>query len=356
MTQTLQQKSLKLNHIYKTLGDFQLKDIHIEINPHEYFVILGPTGTGKTVLLETIAGMYAIDSGEIWLGDINMTKKPPEERRFGFVYQDYALFPHLNVKDNISFGLKAQRCSKNEIHSKIEEIVSLLHIEPLLDREPYTLSGGEQQRVSLARALVTKPEVLLLDEPLSALDPNTKENLQYELKQIQKVTKTVIIHVTHDFEEAMYLADRIAVMNQGEILQVDTPEEIFNHPNSMEAARFVTAENIFESEIMVRNGKKFVRLSDYFLEIQTPLNEYIGYSIRPEYLSVNTERLSAYSLRGKILSVQSKGLYLKIIIDVGEKLTTWIDKKTSLPLTIGSEVYCDVDPEHINTFPVKKIK
>ncbi len=346
------QGMLKLHHVSTNLNGFELKDIHLEIQQNEYFVILGPTGTGKTILLETIAGMHSVNQGEIWLGEANITKTPPEMRRFGFVYQDYALFPHLNVYDNIAFGLKAQGYSKKEIVHKIEEIVSWLHISPLLNRNTYTLSGGEQQRVSLARALITKPKVLLLDEPLSSLDPNTKEMLQYELKQLHKQTETLMIHVTHDFEEAMFLADRIAIMNQGKVLQIGTPEDIFYHPNTMEAANFVVTENIFESEIVIEHDKKFIRLHQHLLEIDTTLTEYIGYTIRPEHVLLSQRPLLKNAIKGKIIFIYPKGLFLKVVIDIGINLTAIIEKKNNLSLALGNEIFCNIEPANINSFPL----
>jgi len=345
--------SLKLEHLSIHLNGFELKDIHLKIKQDEYFVILGPTGTGKTILLETIAGMHPVSHGELWLGEKKITKTPPEARKFGFVYQDYALFPHLNVYDNIAFGLKALGYSKKEIAGKIEEIASLLHINSLLNRNIYTLSGGEQQRVSLARALITKPKVLLLDEPLSSLDPNTKELLQYELKQLHKKTGTLMIHVTHDFEEAMFLADRIAIMQEGKVLQVGSPEDVFYHPTSIEAARFVGTENIFEGEVISDQDKKYVRLEQHLLEIDTHLTDHIGFTIRPEHITLSHRPLLKNTVKGKIVSVYPKGLFLKLVIDIGEKLTAFIEKKNNLSLAVGKEIYCSMEPSKINSFPLE---
>ncbi|MBC7326225.1 MAG: ATP-binding cassette domain-containing protein, partial [Moorella sp. (in: Bacteria)] len=249
---------MRLFRITKKTGEFQLRDISLEVLPGEYFVILGPTGAGKTVLLEVIAGMHAPDAGEIWLGEENITAWPPEKRRFGFVYQDYALFPHINVRENIVFGLKNKKLPPGEINRELEAVISLLGIAHLLQRFPYTLSGGEQQRVALARALIMKPRVLLLDEPLSALDPCTKEMLQQELKGLHQLTGTLTIHVTHDFEEAFFLADRVGIIEQGCLLQVGPAEEVFTRPRTAAVARFVGAENIYKGEIILRGGRKYV--------------------------------------------------------------------------------------------------
>ena len=240
---------LKLENIKKEYDDFKVENINLEIDSGEYFVILGPTGTGKTIILEIIAGLIKEDKGNIFFKDKNITDYSPEERKVGMVYQDYMLFPHLNVKNNIIFGLKtSNKYSENEIENKLEEMLNLFGIENLLSRDVNTLSGGEKQRVALARALITSPDVLLLDEPLSAVDPATGENLINELKKIHKKLGTTTLHVTHDFVEALALADRIAVMNNGQIEQKGETDEIFQKPASNFVAEFVGVKNIYEAK------------------------------------------------------------------------------------------------------------
>ncbi|MEL7596680.1 MAG: ATP-binding cassette domain-containing protein [Clostridiaceae bacterium] len=240
---------LRIEHLYKRLGDFQLEDIYLEIEQGEYFVILGPTGTGKSVILEIIAGLYKPDKGQIYFNGEDLSDEYPENREIGFVYQDYLLFPHLPVKKNIVFGLKQKKFTKSEIEKKLNEIISKFKIEHLLERYPSTLSGGEQQRVAMARALITSPKILLMDEPLSALDPSTKNEFLITLKKIHENRKNTVIHVTHDFNVALYLADRIAVMNDGAIVQVGTPEQIFKKPNSIFVANFIGMKDTLKNRI-----------------------------------------------------------------------------------------------------------
>lgn len=204
-----------------------MQDICLEIGMGEYFVILGATGSGKTVLLETLAGMYVPDQGKIVHDGLEISFLAPEARRIGFVYQDYALFPHLTVKGNILFGLKQRKLAKRTLEEKLEKMLQLFDIAHLLKQYPATLSGGEKQRVALARALVTEPRILLLDEPLSALDPQTKENILPQLRDWHQRLGMLTLHVTHDYKEAALLADRIGIMERGKLEKVGRPAEIF---------------------------------------------------------------------------------------------------------------------------------
>lgn len=233
---------LKIQNLNKNLGEFTLKNINFQIEKGEYFVLLGPSGTGKSIILETIAGLYKPDYGRIYFNEIDLTNEYPENRGIGFVYQDYVLFPHISVKENIIFGLKQKKLSKSEINKKLDDILSMFNIRHLINRKPLTLSGGEKQRVAIARAIITSPKILLMDEPLSSLDPKTKEEFIYMLKDIHNKRKNTVIHVTHDFNEALFLADKIAVINNGTIVEVGTPKEIFKNPTSDFVANFTSAK------------------------------------------------------------------------------------------------------------------
>ncbi len=215
---------IEINGVFKTIENFSLEDISLTIREKEYLVILGPTGSGKTLLLETLAGIYRPDRGVIVIKGKDVTDTPPEKRHIGMVYQDYMLFPHLTLGENIAFGLKTAKKSPALIKEKVEEMSAMLGISHLLHRFPAGLSGGEQQRGAIARAMVMEPSALLLDEPFSAVDEFTALRLQKEVKKLHHLTGATTVHITHRFDEAYVLADRIAVMNSGKIIQVDTPE------------------------------------------------------------------------------------------------------------------------------------
>lgn len=221
---------LSLNHIALHLNDFTLQDISFTVGKGEYCMLLGESGAGKSLILEMIAGLVTPSSGEIFLQDEEITHKRIQERKIGLVFQDYALFPHLSVRDNIAYPLK-RRCGMKEKEEKVKRIAEKLGIGHLLHRRPGTLSGGELQRVALARTLVLEPSLLLLDEPLSSLDPRIRRNLRTLLKQLHGEGQT-ILHVTHDLQEALFLAEKVVVVEQGTISRKGTPEEIFQQPGS----------------------------------------------------------------------------------------------------------------------------
>jgi ABC-type Fe3+/spermidine/putrescine transport system ATPase subunit len=240
---------LRLENICVSLGEFQLRDISLHVKPGTYLALLGPTGTGKTVLLETIAGVHHPNSGRIHIRGQEATGQAPEKRHLGIVYQDYALFPHLTVFDNIAFGLRQQGWPRQKVKQAVEEMAAFLEIGPLLKRRPIRLSGGERQRTALARALVMEPYVLLLDEPLSALDRATSSRIQAELKRIHTELRVTIMHITHDVGEAFFLADRLAVMKDGRILQEGPPEEVCRRPQNQSVAELLGIENLIAATV-----------------------------------------------------------------------------------------------------------
>lgn len=228
------------------VGSFMLDQVSLWVRPGEYFVLLGPSGSGKTLLLESICGLHRIHGGQIKIGGVDVTRREPRRRRLGYVPQDYALFPHLSVRHNAGFGLAGlPRLLSGACREEIQKCLEMVGLEHLADRRPGHLSGGEKQRVALARALATRPQVLLLDEPVSALDEQTRDELCRQLRKVQRNTGTTTLHVCHSFAEMLAVADRVAVIHQGRIVQVGEPHEVLNKPINLAVARFAQVRNLF---------------------------------------------------------------------------------------------------------------
>jgi ABC-type Fe3+/spermidine/putrescine transport system ATPase subunit len=346
-------KDLSIN-----LGDFSLSDVNLTIGEGEYFVILGPTGAGKTVLLEGIAGLRPLKKGEIWVSGNNVTALPPEGRNMGYVPQDYVLFPYLNVAENLAFGLKQKRYSKDEMSERMKSLADLLDLSHLLNRDTLTLSGGEKQRVALARALSTEPRTLLLDEPLIALDPGLKHKLWWELKKLQISLKVTLIHVTHDFEEALVLADRIVVLNNGKIAQVDIPEKVFRKPRSRFVAEFLEVENIYKGRIVEREGR-FARIAlENEVDIWgiTEADNEVFASVRPEDITLTRDNNAPYqtknALVGEVSAILNRGILIQVVLDVGLPFVSLITRQAylDLGLNIGAKVGLLFNEEDVHIF------
>ena len=345
------EKMIEIKGLSKDLDEFSLRDINLDVNGGEYFVILGPTGAGKTILLETIAGIYHPERGRIFIQRRDITNILPQERNIGMVYQDYMLFPHLTVKENVCFGLR----KKEFFGEKIKKIISLFGISHLLSRYPDTLSGGEKQRVAIARALMAEPEVLLLDEPLSALDIQTGERFREELKKIHSTIRTTTIHVTHSFEEAFFLGDRIALMNKGRIVQVGEPEEVFQKPNSEFTAGFLGVENLFQGESTVNNGIAEVDINGIKIVSAAPKSGSRYLSIRPENILVSREKIESSarnSFRGRIENIREMGAIMKITVNIGIPFVVILTRRSfeDLGLAEGSSAYITFKASAVHIF------
>ena len=347
---------IKVSDLWVDLGEFVLQNANLEIEPGEYFVILGPTGAGKTVLLESIAGLYPLKQGRIWLNDEDVTSLEPEKRRISIVYQDQMLFPHLSVRDNIVFGLKIRKVDISDMGNTILWLSRLLGIEHLLERRPDTLSGGEKQKVALARALSVRPRLLLLDEPLSALDPNSRENLQKELRRIHKEYRVTTVHVTHDFEEAIALADRIAVIGDGFVQQIGTPEQVFRQPDSEFVARFAMVRNIFHGEVIDgREGEALFRVDGTCFSVVTDMRGEHHASIRPEDIILSHAPFPSSarnSFSGEIESVIDKGATLFLTVTLPPRMVCLVTRNSfdAMELSVGKKIYLTFKASAVNVF------
>lgn len=330
---------IKVEGLYTMLGNFLLDEINLRVHPGEFFILSGPTGSGKSIVLESIAGLVPIKRGAIYLNGKNIISQKPEKRNISICYQDYNLFPHMSVSKNIWYGVNFKK-DKGAIKYKknFDRLVDLLKISHLLNRCPENLSGGEKQRVSLARALIVEPEILLLDEPLSALDPNTKEKIQWEIKKIHNELKMTTIMVTHSFQEAYCLGDRMAVMNEGKILQSGTIDEIFQYPKSEFVADFVGMKTLIEL-----NKEEAILFG---------ANQPIRLGIRPENILLSKGSLDTdYEFRGEILEIIDFGMHKEIkILNRGKVYIAFltINRLLEMKINLGDTVTFGFNREHIN--------
>ena len=305
---------IELKNVTKSFGDnVILKNFDFKVKKDEFLTILGPSGCGKTTILRLIGGFEEVDEGKILFNGEDITNKEPYERKINTVFQKYALFPHMNVYDNIAFGLNIKKMDKNLIKEKVKEVLKLVNLSGFENREIESLSGGQQQRIAIARALVNEPEVLLLDEPLGALDLKLRQAMQIELKRIQKSVGITFIYVTHDQEEALSMSDTVVVLNDGEIQQMDSPLNIYNEPKNAFVADFIGESNIIEAK-MLEDYK--VRFLDYdFPCVDSGFNEMedVEVVVRPEDVLLVDEN---YQIEGIVTSLVFKGVHYEMTVDV----------------------------------------
>ncbi len=336
-----------LKKVKKSFGDFvALHELDLDIQEGEFLTLLGPSGCGKTTTLRLVAGFIEPTNGSILLGDQDVTQVAPQHREIGMVFQDYALFPHMTIADNIGFGLKERRYPKNDINERVKELLDLIRLPEVHDRYPAEVSGGQQQRIAVARAVAYPPKVLLMDEPLGALDLKLRETMQIELRRIQQELAITTIYVTHDQIEAMNMSDRIVVMNAGRIEQMGSAEDIYNFPKTRFVADFVGQINLFDA-VIKKETPEYLLVGIANKEIRAPLPSVkmegeISVGVRPEHINlVDTAEPSSTSnsLTGTLVGRTFTGNLTRLFIDVGlDKPVVVETNPQNAPSTIGSNV------------------
>ena len=355
---------IELKGIVKRFDDETiLKSLDLSIKDGEFVTLLGPSGCGKTTTLRIIAGFETPDEGEVLFAGKNISKVPPNKRNINTVFQRYALFPHLNVKDNIAFGLKLRKTPQSEIDRKVEEMLELVNLKGFGSRSTASLSGGQQQRVAIARAIVNEPKVLLLDEPLGALDLKLRKEMQIELKKLHERLDMTFLYVTHDQEEALTMSDTVVVMNHGEILQKGTPIDIYNEPANAFVADFIGESNIIPG--IMKQDKIIEFLGTVYDCVDTGFdkNENVDVVIRPEDIVLLEEgetsiQQPANLLKGRVLSCLFKGVHYEMLIDVpdGKGRSFTFMAHSTIAENIGAEMYLDVDPDNIHIMKKSSIE
>lgn len=344
---------LRLININRRLGDFALSDVNLEVSDGQYYVLLGRSGSGKTQLLELIAGLEHPDSGTIMLDDDDITHQKIQERKVGIVFQDYAVFPHMTVFGNIAYPLKVRKVNKSSIAEKVEQVATSMNISHLLARSTQKLSGGELQRVALARTLITSPRLLLLDEPLSSLDTSLKDDLKSLLRNLNKAGLT-IVHVTHDYGDAISLARRVGVIHNGRIIQEGSVDEVFKNPSNRFVARYAGIRNFFKVDISGENGSLFGVTEHnikFKLNGETPGRDNL-LLIKSDSIVLSNELPANKELnifKGIIKEILTYEFGKEVIIDAGELFyaNTQASEMENLRLKEGNEVWMSFSSDEI---------
>ena len=324
-------------------GELILDHINLQIHDKEFVTLLGPSGCGKTTTLRIIGGFESPDTGDVEFDGKSVKNVPPHQRPVNTVFQKYALFPHLNVFENIAFGLRLKKLPEEEIRAKVKEILALVNLKGFERRRTSTLSGGQQQRVAIARALVNQPEVLLLDEPLGALDLKLRKDMQNELKKIQQTTGITFIYVTHDQEEALSMSDTVVVMANGQIQQIGSPTDIYNEPENAFVADFIGESNIVDGFMLADYKVRFSGHTFECVDKGFEKNQPVDVVVRPE--DVDVVSVEKGMLEGTVTSVTFKGVHYEIIVDIGG--FKWMIQTTDF-VAEGEHIGIYIEPDAIH--------
>ncbi len=336
--------TINLKNIHKSFGNTEvIKGVDLYVREGEFLTLLGPSGCGKTTLLRMIGGFEEPSSGDIILNGNVINKVPPHKRPVNTIFQKYALFPHMNVEENIAFALNIRKRPKSEIKQKVSDMLKLVNLEGYEKRKASELSGGQQQRIAIARALVNEPKVLLLDEPLGALDLKLRKGMQTELKEMQRRLGITFIFVTHDQEEALTMSDTIVVMDKGKIQQIGTPEEIYNKPKNCFIAKFIGEANIINGKIIDDSRMEISGMSVKISHLGFSRDELVDVVIRPE--DIELVSIEEGNFKGNVDSVMFRGVYYEILVK--QNNTVW-KVQSIYPKQKGEKVGLRVKPENIH--------
>lgn len=356
---------LVIKNVTKTFGDLvALNDVSLSVHEGEFVCLLGPSGCGKTTLLRIIAGLEQQNVGQIFQSRVDISRLPPRDRDFGIVFQSYALFPNLTAEENIAYGLENRKVPKKVVAAKVTELMKLIGLPDVGKKYPAQLSGGQQQRIALARALATSPGLLLLDEPLSALDARVRISLRLEIKHLQHQLGVTTVFVTHDQEEALVMADRIVVMNQGTIEQVGTPEQIYRSPASPFVANFVGMMNFIPVEAL--DSLESVKLGSLSLQCKLPNDFRAGApataAIRPEEIRLSKENGSTpNTVKVRVAEMEFLGAFCRLTCELeGDDRTTLVvevsdNRMRELSVDIGRDFFLYLPPDLIRVYPEKVV-
>lgn len=352
---------LSLIEINKYFGDVHvLKDVSFEIEHGEFLTLLGPSGCGKTTLLRCVAGLETVNSGDILLNGRSIKELAPHKRNVNTVFQNYALFPHLNVYDNVVYGPRVKKVlSEGELKREVQEILELVQMTGYEKRMPHQLSGGQKQRIAIARALINKPDILLLDEPLGALDLKLRKHMQSELANLQRQAQTTFVYVTHDQDEALNMSDRIVVMDEGVVQQLGTPRDIYNNPENLFVTSFIGDRNIILVDILqIQEGFSKVKAGDNVISICSSKEnlkegEKALLAIHMDKMKVSCEKVSN-SLFGEVLSVHFAGSQIRIEIKVGDRKITVVEyQQGECQCRPGDQVYASWEEDGAILLPLE---
>lgn len=336
--------TLKLDNLHKNFGKtLALNGVSFEVAQGEIVAVLGPSGCGKSTLLSVIAGLEMPDQGELYWEGENLANKPPHQRSFGLMFQDYMLFPHKNVYDNVAFGLQMANLNEPEIGTRVAKTLELVGLPDFGSRDVNQLSGGEQQRVALARSLAPRPRLLMLDEPLGSLDRALRARLLSDLHAILKRSIQTTLYVTHDQEEAYSIADRIVVMQAGKVAQIGSPSSIYQQPGSLFVARFLGLSNLLPGEVLKVDGKKVIKTSIGILPAPDSITGAVTVLLRPD--AVQLDRNGEFKLQGKLLERTFRGVTTHVTVEVkGERLHFEFLSRANLP-NVGEQISLSFDPQ-----------